>query len=347
MNLRLSRSIRRNKDNKHLSARYVISIALSTNFENRASVQRFAAGAPKLEDKPFWFDRAINYPSENSIVEVDGAPIHFTTWGEKGLPGVILIHGSNAHKEWWRFTAPFLAENFRIAALDLSGNGDSGWREKYTKENFANEVWKVCEAAELGEKPFVVGHSFGGFVALETGDLYGDLLGGILFMDFTVAPPEEYVEWGLRVEREGVKPGRKLRIYEDRETAIGRFRFIPEQPGVHPLVLRHMAEFGLKQVEGGWTWKFDPTLFDYLEMGADQNIKFLNLPCRTALMLGENSEDEGALYGDYMLKATSNLLPTITIPGTYHHLMFDQPLAVAMSMKILLLDWRRLNSLSP
>ena len=300
-----------------------------------------------MEDKPFWFDRAINYPSENSIVKVDGAPIHFTTWGEKGLPGVILIHGSNAHKEWWRFTAPFLAENFRIAALDLSGNGDSGWREKYTKENFANEVWKVCEAAELGERPFVVGHSFGGFVALETGDLYGDLLGGILFMDFTVAPPEEYVEWGLRVEREGVKPGRKLRIYEDRETAIGRFRFIPEQPGVHPLVLRHMAEFGLKQVEGGWTWKFDPTLFDYLEMGADQNIKFLNLPCRAALMLGENSEDEGALYGDYMLKTTSNLLPTITIPGTYHHLMFDQPLAVAMSMKILLLEWRRLNSLSP
>ena len=74
---------------------------------------------------------------------------------------------------------------------------------------------------------------------------------------------------------------------------------------------------------------------------------FLNLPCRAALMLGENSEDEGALYGDYMLKATSNLLPTITIPGTYHHLMFDQPLAVAMSMKILLLEWRRLNSLSP
>ena len=108
-----------------------------------------------------------------------------------------------------------------------------------------------------------------------------------------------------------------------------------------------MAEFGLKQVEGGWTWKFDPTLFDYLEMGADQNTKFLNLPCRAALMLGENSEDEGALYGDYMLKATNNLLPTITIPGTYHHLMFDQPLAVAMSMKILLLEWRRLNSLTP
>jgi hypothetical protein len=35
------------------------------------------------------------------------------------------------------------------------------------------------------------------------------------------------------------------------------------------------------------------------------------------------------------------LLPTVTIPGTYHHLMFDNPLAVAMTMKLLLLEWHR------
>ena len=40
-------------------------------------------------------------------------------------------------------------------------------------------------------------------------------------------------------------------------------------------------------------------------------------------------------------KITNGLLPTVTIPGTYHHLMFDNPLAVAMTMKLLLLEWRR------
>jgi hypothetical protein len=34
----------------------------------------------------------------------------------------------------------------------------------------------------------------------------------------------------------------------------------------------------------------------------------------------------------------------ITVPGTYHHLMFDQPVAVAMAMKILLLEWHRQNN---
>nr|ATW63157.1 esterase [uncultured bacterium] len=294
-----------------------------------------------MSDLPFWYERAINTPSTSGITTVAGTHIAYETWGEVGRPGIVLIHGSNAHLEWWRFTAPFLADQFRVAALDLSGNGDSGWREKYTGELFAEEVWAVCEAAELGPRPVVVGHSFGGFVALETGHRYDASLGGLLLMDFTTAPPETYMEWGMRAEREGVKPGRKLRVYADKATALGRFRFIPEQPGVHPAVLRHMAEYGLKQVADGWTWKFDPGLFDYLEMGVDQRDKYAALTCRSAVMLGEKSEDEGAFYAEHMAQISGGYLPIITIPGTYHHLMFDQPMAVAMSMKMLFLEWIR------
>lgn len=294
-----------------------------------------------MSDLPFWFERAMQCPSSSDTVSVEGATIHYETWGEIGKPGVIMVHGSNAHREWWRFTAPFLADRFRIAALDLSGNGDSDWRERYDGKVFADEVWAVCEAAQLGEKPFVVAHSFGGFVGLETGHYYGARLGGILFMDFTTAPPEEYLEWGMRAEREGVQQGRKLRVYEDKETALGRFRFLPEQPGVHPAVLRHLAEAGLKEVEGGWTWKFDPALFDYMAMGADQRDKFAGLPCPSALMLGEKSEDEGAFYAEHMLDITGGLLPAVIMPGTYHHMMFDDPMAVAMTIKMLLLEWRR------
>ncbi|GIS18351.1 MAG: hypothetical protein CM15mP120_02670 [Pseudomonadota bacterium] len=105
-----------------------------------------------------------------------------------------------------------------------------------------------------------------------------------------------------------------------------------------------MANYGLKEVADGWTWKFDPGLFDYLEMGVDQQQKFINMRCPTALMLGEQSEDEGALYGDSMLEISGGKLPTITVPGTYHHLMFDQPIAVAMATKLLLLEWWRNNS---
>jgi pimeloyl-ACP methyl ester carboxylesterase len=290
---------------------------------------------------PFWFHRALDLPSHPGEVAVDGAQIHFETWGEVGAPGVVLVHGSNAHLEWWRFVAPFLADQFRVVALDSSGNGDSGWRERYSAEVLASEVWAVCEAAELGEKPFVVGHSFGGFVALQTGHTHGTELGGVVFMDFTVAPPEQYIEWGLRAEREGKQPKRQLRIYDDKATALGRFRFIPEQPVSHACVFDYIAEHSLKSVEGGWTWKFDPGFFDYLEMGTDQHEKFARMRCRSAVILGEQSTDEGAFFGSHMADMTAGKLPIITIPGTYHHLMFDEPLAVAMATKAILLDWIR------
>ena len=292
-----------------------------------------------MSELPFWYHTAMATPSDYATVKVDDIDIAYTTWGEVGKPGIVLIHGSNAHMEWWRFTAPFLADNFRIAALDLSGNGNSGWRERYSGEGFAREVWAVCEAAELGPKPIVVGHSFGGFAALEAAHYFSEQMTGVLFMDFTVAPKAEYIEWGMRVEREGVEAGRKLRVYEDKDTALGRFRFIPEQPGVHPEVLKHLGQYGLKEVEGGWTWKFDPGIFDYIEMGSDQEEKFRQLTCKTGLMLGEQSEDEGAYYGEQMLAMTDGKMPSITVPGTYHHLMFDQPIAVAMAMKILFLEW--------
>ena len=294
-----------------------------------------------MSDLPFWFTRAIDTPSQSGQIHVAGANIVYESWGDVGLPGVVLIHGSNAHLEWWRFTAPFLADRFRVTALDLSGNGNSDWRERYSGELFADEVWSVCQAAELGERPIIVGHSFGGYVALETAVRHDRDIGGLLLMDFTVAPPEEYMEWGLRATREGVDPGRKLRVYDDKQAALARFRFLPEQPGVHPAVMRHLAEYSLKAVDGGWTWKFDPTLFDYLEMGPAQRDQYAALSCRSALMLGEFSEDEGAFYADHMSQITGGYLPRITVPGTYHHLMFDDPMAVSMSMKLLLLEWLR------
>ncbi len=122
-------------------------------------------------------------------------------------------------------------------------------------------------------------------------------------------------------------------MYADIDTALGRFRLIPEQPCQHPYVVDYIARQSLRAVEGGWTWKFDPALFDHLEMGADQCDKFVTLKCRSALILGEHSEDSGAQSADYMASITAGVLPIVTIPETFHHMMFDEPLATAMTIK--------------
>ncbi len=294
-----------------------------------------------IVERPAWFQKALDAKRQDGVVEVADCNIHFATWGEVGKPGIVLIHGSNAHLEWWRFVAPFLSDQFRVAAIDLSGNGDSEWREQYSGKLFAEEVMAVCKAAELGEKPFVVAHSFGGFVGLEAGHYFGKSLGGIIFADFTVEPPEKYVEWGKQKEERGGEPIRPTRVYEEKATALGRFRMVPEQPCQHPYVIEYLGTQSLREVDGGWTWKFDPALFDHLEMGTDQRDKFVNISCPTAVILGEFSTDEGALSAPYLEEISGGLFPMFVIPGTYHHFMFDEPMATVTAIKGILLNWRR------
>jgi len=290
-------------------------------------------------NKPEWYQRALDTHCEERTVDVDNCKINYATWGEVGKLGIVLIHGSNANLEWWRFIAPFLADQFRVAAIDLSGNGNSEWREKYTGEQFAKEVMAVCEAAQLGNKPFVFAHSFGGFVGLETGHYFGQQLGGIIFGDFTVQPEDDYIEWGLQAEERGGQVARSTKVYEDYNVALGRFRLVPEQPCQHPWIVDYLATKALRKVDGGWTWKFDPGLFDFLEMGKEQSDKFIKLKCRSALLLGEHSADEGAQSAQYMKEITKGSLPIISIPGTYHHFMFDEPMATVVAIKAILLTW--------
>ena len=49
-----------------------------------------------MSDSPFWYDTALQMPSNTAQVTVAGATIEYATWGDIGNPGIVLIHGSNA-----------------------------------------------------------------------------------------------------------------------------------------------------------------------------------------------------------------------------------------------------------
>ena len=101
-------------------------------------------------ESPKWLTGAMASEEKAALTEVDGAQIAYSVWGDMSNPGMILIHGSNAHRHWWQWVAPYLARRFRVAAIDLSGHGDSDWRAAYSGETFAKEVIAVCRDAELG-----------------------------------------------------------------------------------------------------------------------------------------------------------------------------------------------------
>jgi pimeloyl-ACP methyl ester carboxylesterase len=285
--------------------------------------------AAELGDSPAWFRAALAAPTADSTITVDNVPISYRTWTGDSPSGIVLVHGGAAHARWWDHIGPLLASDRRVVALDLSGHGDSGRRDRYSLDGWAHEVMAVAAAAGLAEPPVIVGHSMGGFVALRAAGLFGAALEGIVVIDSPVRDitPEE------QAAREARAFG-PLRVYPTREEIIARFRPIPDQPTL-PYIREHVAATSIRPVEGGWTWKFDPAVF-----GRTRGPLTLlrQLDCRVALFFAEHGivpPDTTELMYDKL----GQRAPVIEIPAAGHHVMLDQPIALVTGIRTLLSDW--------
>ena len=278
---------------------------------------------------PAWFTAALDTHPERGTAEVDGAVIAYRAWGQAGGPGIVLVHGGAAHSGWWDHIAPLMTEGRRVAALDLSGHGDSGRRGTYSLDTWSREVLAVAASAGISGPPTVIGHSMGGFVTLRLGSLYGARIAGAVVIDSPVRDltPEE------RAAREHRAFG-PLRIYPTREAAIARFHPVPDQPAL-PYITRHIAATSVRAVDGGWTWKFDPKIFARPQFGS---ALLTRLDCRVALFRAEYGIVSQQM-SEVMYDRLGRVAPLIVIPAAGHHVMLDQPIAAVAALRTLLSDW--------
>lgn len=284
---------------------------------------------------PAWYRAALAVPFSDETVAVDGCPIHYLAWGEAGRPGIVFVHGGGAHAHWWSHIAARFAKRYRVAALDLSGHGDSGRRQHYGLEIWANEVLAVARDAEMSGPPVIVGHSMGGFVTIVTAALHSEQLAGVIVCDSPVSEPDPEVD-AARIGNAFGKP----RVYATPEEALARFRTVPPQADYLDYVMHDLGPRSLGAVEGGFSWKFDHQVFGAF----DGNPRALARPfladvkCRLALLRSEKglvTED----IGEYMYELLGRVSPVIEIPEAGHHLMLDQPLLLITALNTLLADW--------
>jgi len=80
------------------------------------------------EETPDWFWDAVDTKPESNFVEVEENDINYFSWSGPGNPGLLFVHGHNAHAHWWDFIAPAYMDRYQSVALDLSGMGDSDFR---------------------------------------------------------------------------------------------------------------------------------------------------------------------------------------------------------------------------
>ena len=282
---------------------------------------------------PAWFLEAVAAPYEEGSVSVKGTDIHYLEWGKRGQPGLVFVHGGAAHAHWWSYLAPFFAHRWHAVALDMSGHGDSGRRPDYSHDLWAQEVLTVAESVRFPGPPVIVGHSLGGVVTIETAASHGDLIAGAVVVDSPVRGPDPESAEGAS----GRSPFKRPGVYPDKETAVGRFRLIPDQPAENQYILDHIADHSVVETEAGWTWKFDPHLFEQTLVSLHEELA--SVTGRIALLRGEHSVVVPPDVAEYMYGLMKRNAPVASIPDAHHHLIVDQPLAFVAALRTLLADW--------
>jgi pimeloyl-ACP methyl ester carboxylesterase len=129
-------------------------------------------------------------------VTVDGMRFYYQQTGSG--PEVVLLHGISGNMAIWPLTGlpQALAADFRVTAYDLRGHGYSDTPPTcYTSADMAGDLIKIRQALGLGPM-YLLGHSFGGVVALHAAVLYPDAVAGLVLSD-PYFPSLRHLEGGL------------------------------------------------------------------------------------------------------------------------------------------------------
>ena len=109
------------------------------------------------------------------------ADLHVHRYGPAGPPRVLALHGLTGHGQRWRHLADRLP-GIAVAAPDLLGHGRSSWAAPWTIDANISAMAALLDE-EDATRVLVVGHSFGGGVAMHLAAARPDRVAGLLLLD--------------------------------------------------------------------------------------------------------------------------------------------------------------------
>lgn len=245
--------------------------------------------------------------------------IAWQEWGSPEAPPVVLLHASGCHRGWWQWVAPYISEQFRVIAPDLRGHGESDWADAYGFADYAGDI--VDLADRLGLARFaLMGHSLGGYVALHLAAERPARVTALVIADMKLeATPGEMAVLAEAATRPG-------RVFRTPDEAVAQYRLAPPQHRVPPERLRAVAQQNLRPLpEGGWTYAFDRRSLAHeplapLDLAA-------RLACPTLVMRGQHSTIMPWEEAEALARTAGGQY--VEVADTYHHLILEEPEAVA------------------
>jgi lipase len=109
------------------------------------------------------------------------ADLHVHRYGPSGPVRMLAVHGLTGHGQRWQHLAEYVPE-ITIAAPDLVGHGSSSWAAPWTID--ANVAAFAALLDDQATTPvLVVGHSFGGALAMHLAAARPDQVSALLLLD--------------------------------------------------------------------------------------------------------------------------------------------------------------------
>ncbi|MEM9968138.1 MAG: alpha/beta hydrolase [Pseudomonadota bacterium] len=149
---------------------------------------------------------AQTHPPEGEIVSIDGVPIHYRVLGSG--PDLVLLHGANGNmKDFTLHFAQRLTDRYRVILFDRPGLGWTGRPTGYggawntAEESPASQAKLLQRAADQigAHKPIILGHSFGGIVALAWAQSRPETTRGLVLVSGVAEPWPGKLGWTYRV----------------------------------------------------------------------------------------------------------------------------------------------------
>lgn len=168
-----------------------------------------------------------------------------------GRTPALIVHGLSYFSYDWIGPATALAGDREVVAIDMRGFGQSGWSPSrdYRLETLCADVVNVLDAQGF-RQAVLIGHSFGGRVALATAGWHADRAAAVVLVDF--AP--DIAAAGRRATAERI--GRQPDVFASVEEALAY------HGGDDTQAMRARYEAFLKPVAGGFQLQRDPCFRD-------------------------------------------------------------------------------------
>ena len=236
---------------------------------------------------------------------------------------VVLLHGLPFDRTTWNRVVPLIGGAARLLTCDLRGHGESNaLPPPYDISTHAQDVLAVLDEARI-TAAIIVGHSFGGYVALEVLRIAPKRVGGLGLIGASVAAdtPEQFAARIFQADS-FERPEERMPLLDAWLPLAFGADYVEAVPGLREDAKRIVERVPVPAVAA---------MLRAIARRADARALIQDAHCPVRALAGEND----ALIAYDELRAALGERLTIA-PGTGHMIPIERPAAVAQMVSDLL-----------